>query len=77
MPVELEARDARVKAVIRRAEAVGARFLVLLGDDELAKGEVGVKDLAARTQDALGLEAALEKLASQAARIGASVEGGD
>jgi len=61
--VELEARDARVKAVIRRAEGVGARWLVLIGEDEVVRGEVSLKDLAMHRQEALTVSDAIRNLA--------------
>jgi histidyl-tRNA synthetase len=39
-----------LKAALKRADRLGARRVLLLGDDELAGGEVTVKDLAAGTQ---------------------------
>jgi histidyl-tRNA synthetase len=46
---ELDGRKATLKAQLRRANAVGARFALIAGDDEVARGVVQVKDLA-RTQ---------------------------
>ncbi|MGE5721768.1 MAG: His/Gly/Thr/Pro-type tRNA ligase C-terminal domain-containing protein, partial [Sphingomonadales bacterium] len=34
-----------MKKRLARADASGARYAVIIGDDELARGEVGVKDL--------------------------------
>jgi len=44
-----------MKKRIAKADAQGARYAVILGDDELARGEASVKDLAAGTQEALPL----------------------
>jgi len=44
-----------MKKRMARADAQGARYAVILGDDELARGEASVKDLAAGTQEALPL----------------------
>lgn len=46
---ELDGRKASLKAQLRRANAVGARFALIAGDDEVAQGVVQLKDLA-RTQ---------------------------
>jgi histidyl-tRNA synthetase len=46
---ELDGRKATLKAQLRRANAVGARFALIAGDDEVAGGVVQLKDLA-RTQ---------------------------
>lgn len=64
---ELDARDARLKAMIRRAEGLGKAFLLVLGDDELARGEVAIKDLTARTQDAVPLPRAAEAVRARIA----------
>jgi histidyl-tRNA synthetase len=39
-----------MKRRMQKADASGARFAVVLGDDELARGEVGLKDLANGSQ---------------------------
>jgi histidyl-tRNA synthetase len=63
---ELDARDARMRSMLKRAEGVGARLCVIVGDDEVAKGEVGLKDLIARTQEALPLSSAARVIADRA-----------
>ncbi len=70
---ELDTRDARMRAMIKRAETAGSRFFVIVGDDEVAKGEVGVKDLAARTQDAVLLRDAARVIAD---RVRGALEAG-
>ena len=49
--VEADTRGAGMKALLRRAENLGARVALILGEAEIADGTVMVKDLAARTQD--------------------------
>ena len=44
--------------MLRRANALGARLCVILGDGELERGVVAVKDLAAHTQEEIPLEGA-------------------
>lgn len=46
-----------MKRRMQKADASGARFAVIIGDDELARGEAAVKDLRAGTQQAVKLEA--------------------
>ena len=51
-----------MKRRMQKADASGARYAVILGDDELARGEAAVKDLASGEQSAVpiaGLAAAL------------------
>jgi histidyl-tRNA synthetase len=40
---------------MQKADAWGARFAVIIGDDELARGEVGLKDLIQGTQQWIAL----------------------
>jgi histidyl-tRNA synthetase len=49
--VECDTRGAGMKALLRRAENLGARVALILGEAELADGTITVKDLAARTQE--------------------------
>ena len=56
--VELEHRDAGVKAQFRRAEKLGARFALALGDAELTSGRAKLKHMAARTETELPLDPA-------------------
>ena len=50
---ELDGRGASLKAQLRRANAVGARFAVIAGDDEAAEGVVQLKDLSAQSQETI------------------------
>jgi histidyl-tRNA synthetase len=48
---EVDTRGTALKGQLRRANALGARIAVIVGDDELAEGVVQVKDLDAHTQE--------------------------
>jgi histidyl-tRNA synthetase len=63
---ELDARDVRLKGMLKRANAMDARYCVLVGASELSRGEVTLKDLAAHTQEALGLATAPALVAARA-----------
>src|SRR5690606_18245422 len=52
---EVDTRKASVKAQLRRANTLGARVAIILGERELAEGTAEVKDLAARTQEKVKL----------------------
>ena len=41
---------------MQKADAWGARFAGILGDDELARGEAAVKELVTGTQNAVALD---------------------
>jgi len=48
--VELALGDARLKRALADADRAGARRFYLIGPDELARGEVMVRDLSSGTQ---------------------------
>jgi histidyl-tRNA synthetase len=45
-----------MKKRMQKADAAGARFAVILGDDELARGEAAVKTLATGEQASVPLD---------------------
>jgi histidyl-tRNA synthetase len=51
--VEADTRGTSMKAQLRRANALGCRIAMILGDAEIAGGTVQVKDLAAHAQEQL------------------------
>ncbi|KYF56670.1 histidine--tRNA ligase, partial [Sorangium cellulosum] len=64
--VELDGRGGRLKAMLRRADALGARLCVILGDSEVERGVVQIKDLVAHLQEEIPLEGAARVLADRA-----------
>jgi len=48
---EVDTRKASMKAQLRRANSLGARFAVIVGDREIDEGVVEVKDLAGHAQE--------------------------
>jgi histidyl-tRNA synthetase len=48
---EVDTRKASIKAQLRRANGLGARVVLILGDREVTEGIVEMKDLASRSQD--------------------------
>ena len=48
--VELDGRAGSLKSMLRRANTMGARLCLVLGDTELAEGRIQCKDLARREQ---------------------------
>ncbi len=65
---EAETRGASLKAQIRRANALGARIALIVGDTEIAGGFVEVKDLAARTQAKVPRDQIVRYVADQLAK---------
>ncbi|MDC0743460.1 histidine--tRNA ligase [Polyangium mundeleinium] len=64
--VEVDGRGGRLKAMLRRADALGAKLCVILGDGELERGVASVKDLAGHKQDEVPLADAADVLAARA-----------
>jgi histidyl-tRNA synthetase len=60
---ELDGRGGSVKSMLRRANALGARVCVLLGDAELERAVVKVKDLAGHTEEEVPMDAAVARIA--------------
>jgi histidyl-tRNA synthetase len=50
---EVDTRGGKLRAQLRRANALGARVVLIVGETEVASGVVQVKDLAAHTQETL------------------------
>lgn len=47
--VELESASRKLKAQMKRADKAGARYVVIIGEDELAGGRATVRDMSAQT----------------------------
>ena len=60
--VELEHRAVGMKAQMRRADKMGARFVVVLGDDEIASGQVKLKDMKQREEIPVSMDALAAEL---------------
>ncbi len=61
---EIDGRGGKLKAMLSRAERRGAALCVILGE-ELTRGVVAVKDLAARAQEELPLDTAARVIADR------------
>jgi histidyl-tRNA synthetase len=56
---EIDTRGSSLKSQLRRANALGARMVLILGDSELAENVLQVKDLDAHTQERMPRDQAL------------------
>jgi histidyl-tRNA synthetase len=56
---EVDTRGTSLKSQLRRANGLGARVVLILGDDELAQNVVQVKDLDAHTQETMARDQAI------------------
>jgi histidyl-tRNA synthetase len=57
--VELESGNRGLKAQMRRADKLGARYVLILGDNELAAGKGTVRDMQAKTDRPLAIDLTL------------------
>ena len=53
-----------LKALLRRADKVGARYALIIGENELARGVVQVRDLKASTQREIASNAVAAEIAA-------------
>lgn len=60
--VLLEFEDRKMKKAMAQANKAGARYALIIGDDEVAKGVYGLKNLVTGEQEALTLDALVSKL---------------
>jgi histidyl-tRNA synthetase len=67
VPVEVDGRGGSLKSMLRRANGSGARFCILIGDSEIARGVVTVKDLAGHSQEELARGTAVEAIVGKIA----------
>jgi histidyl-tRNA synthetase len=51
-----------LKSQMKRADKLGARFVAILGEDEMAKARWTIRDMKASTQEEVGLDAAADYL---------------
>jgi histidyl-tRNA synthetase len=60
---DVDGRGNSLKSMLRRADSLGARFCVVIGDAELERGVVQLKDLAQHSQEVLELGDVVAKIA--------------
>jgi len=74
---EVDTRGSSLKAQLRRANALGARIVLILGESELAEGVVQVKDLEARVEERLArgdaVRVVLDRLVAASRNVDARV----
>jgi histidyl-tRNA synthetase len=69
LSVEMLSPDRGLKALMRRASKIGARFAVILGENELARGVAQVRDLRASTQRELALDEVVGEIRAATASV--------
>jgi len=71
---EVDTRGTSLKGQLRRANTLGARMVLILGEDELAQGTVQVKDLDAHTQEAMPRDQAIRNVVDRLMAASRSVD---
>jgi histidyl-tRNA synthetase len=67
---DFDGRGGSLKSLLRRANAVSARIVVLLGDDELDRAVVKLKNLAAHSEEEIPLVGAARTIHARLAQRG-------
>ena len=62
LTVEMDYESKSLKAQMRRADKLEATHVLILGDDELAKGVATMRNMEASTQEEIPLEGLAEQL---------------
>lgn len=62
---EIDSRGSRLKGMLRRADSMNARLVVVLGDSELERSVAALKDLEAHSQVEVPLEELVAKVTQQ------------
>jgi histidyl-tRNA synthetase len=71
---EIDTRGSSLKSQLRRANQLGVRVVLILGETELADGSVQVKDLEAHTQETMAREQALRVVVDRLMAASRSVD---
>jgi histidyl-tRNA synthetase len=72
IPTELDGRGGSMKSLLRRADSLGARACLVIGDTELQSKQVQVKDLASHSQELCGrsdVVGAVQRLLASAPKV--------
>jgi histidyl-tRNA synthetase len=65
LSVEIELTGRKVKSALQMADQMGASFVAVIGENELAKGKIALKEMEARTEHELSFEDLLPFLIGQ------------
>ena len=60
--VVVDYRDGSLKGRMRRADRLGARFVIILGEDELRSGVVTLRDMESGLQERVSLDLAVDRI---------------
>jgi len=71
---EIDTRGSGLRSQLRRANSLGARVVLILGESELAEGAVQVKDLDAHTEERMARDQALRIVVDRLVAASRSVD---
>jgi len=69
LTVEMLSPDRGLKALLKRADRIGARYAVIIGDNELARGIAQVRELAHSRQQEIAIEEVAATIARELEKI--------
>ena len=59
---EMDYEGRSLKSQMRRADKSGARYVLILGEDEMNRGEIQVRDLREKSQQVVPLDGVITRL---------------
>ena len=62
IPADIDYGKGSLKSQMRRADSLGARFVLIIGDDELSKGEAVLRNMVTKEQISLNFEDIAQKI---------------
>jgi histidyl-tRNA synthetase len=62
LETEIDYENASLKSRMRRADKLGAKLVVILGDDEVSRGEAQIRNMAEKTQESLPIASVAERV---------------
>jgi histidyl-tRNA synthetase len=74
---EIDTRGSSLRSQLRRANQLGARMVLILGESEIAAGTIQVKDLEARTEEAIERAQALRVVVDRLFAASRTVDSAD
>jgi histidyl-tRNA synthetase len=65
IPSDMDSRATTLKAHLRQADRIGASYVVMIGDDEVAKGHVLIRNMTTKEQEEIPLPTVARHLADR------------
>jgi histidyl-tRNA synthetase len=65
VPADMDSRATSLKAHLRQADRMGASYVVMIGDDEVTKGQVLVRNMSTKEQEEIPLSTVARHMADR------------